>query len=103
LAPRLCGIAAIGRRRRLLRSILRIMRQEFRLGAHWKKNRIVHPKAKDQIIQHGECPGSGRPVNFYYGEAGQFCPDCRKVAEAGLKEERTERLAKRELAKKRNR
>ncbi len=70
---------------------------------HWKKNRKVHPEAKDQITQHGECPGCGRPVNFYYGEAGQFCPECRKGAEADLKEVRTEKSAKREMAKKRNR
>jgi hypothetical protein len=70
---------------------------------HWKKNRKVHPEAKDQIIQHGECPGCGRPVKFYYGEAGQFCPDCRKAAEADREEVRNEKLAKRRLAKERNR
>ena len=70
---------------------------------HWKNNRIVHPEAKEQIIQQGECPGCGGAVKFYYGEAGQFCPDCRKAEEADLKEERTERLAKRQMAKKRNR
>jgi hypothetical protein len=70
---------------------------------HWKKNRIVNPEAKEQIIQQGECPGCGRPVKFYYGEAGQFCSDCRKAAEADWREERAERLAKRELEKKRNR
>jgi hypothetical protein len=70
---------------------------------HWKKNRIVHPEAKEQIIQLGECPGCGGQVKFYYGEAGQFCPDCRKKAEADLKEERTERMAKRKIAKKRKR
>jgi hypothetical protein len=70
---------------------------------HWKKNRIVHPEAKHQFIQRGECPGCGGPVKFYYGEPGRFCPDCRKGAEADLREERTERLARREMAKKRNR
>jgi predicted amidophosphoribosyltransferase len=70
---------------------------------HWKKNRKVHPEMKDQIIQHGECPGCGTPVKFYYGEAGQFCPECRKMVEADLREERIERLANRESAKKRSR
>jgi hypothetical protein len=70
---------------------------------HWKKNRIVHPEIKEQIIQHGECPGCGTPVKFYYGEAGQFCPDCRKRAEVDLREEQTEKSAKRDLAKRRNR
>jgi hypothetical protein len=70
---------------------------------HWKKNRKVNPEVKEQIIQHGQCPGCGRAVKFYYGEAGQFCPDCRKRAEADLKEERIGRLAERKRAKKRNR
>ena len=62
---------------------------------HWKKNRIVNPEAKEHIIQSGQCPGCGREVKFYYGEAGQFCPDCRKQAKDDWKEERTERLSKR--------
>jgi hypothetical protein len=70
---------------------------------HWKKNRIDHPEAKEQIIQHGECPGCGGPVKFSYCEAGQLCPGCRKRAEADLEEERTEKSAKRQKAKKRNR
>jgi hypothetical protein len=70
---------------------------------HWKKNRIVHPEAKDQIIQHGDCPGCGRPVKFYYGEAGQTCPDCRKAAEADREDDRTETSAQRAVEKKRNR
>ncbi len=39
---------------------------------HWKKNRIVHPEAKEQIIQTGQCPGCGRTVKFYYGEGGDL-------------------------------
>jgi hypothetical protein len=70
---------------------------------HWKKNRIVHPEAKDQIIQEGRCPGCGTAVKFYYGESGQFCPDCRKEAMAAWKEDRTERLNERVAEKKRNR
>lgn len=70
---------------------------------HWKKNRLVNPEAKKQIIQSGQCPGCGQPVEFYYCEAGQCCPDCRKAAEADRKEERTERVKERADAKKRNR
>lgn len=69
---------------------------------HWKKNRIVHPEAKGRIIQQGQCPGCGRAVKFYYGEAGQCCPDCRKAAEADLKEEQAERVMRREAAKERD-
>jgi hypothetical protein len=61
------------------------------------------PKAKGPIIQHGECPGCGAPAKFDPGKAGRFRPDCRKQAEAGLKEDRIEKLAERELARKRNR
>ena len=69
---------------------------------HWKQNRNVHPEAKERIVQHGECPGCGTADKFYYGEAGQFCPDCTKDAEADLKEYRTEKPATRLMAKKRN-
>jgi hypothetical protein len=31
---------------------------------HWKKNRIVNPEAKAEIIQHDECPGCGARVTF---------------------------------------
>jgi hypothetical protein len=70
---------------------------------HWKKNRIVNPEAKEHIIQSGQCPGCGREVKFYYGEAGQFCPDCRNEADAAWREERIERVNERKAQKKRNR
>ncbi len=64
-----------------------------------KKSRI----AKDRIIPVGQCPGCGTAVKFDYGQTGQFCPDCRKEAEAAWEEERTERLNERVAEKKRNR
>ncbi len=48
----------------------------------WRKNRLIHPEAKDAIIQTGECPGCGIPVKFYSVEPHwQFCLTCRKLAE----------------------
>jgi hypothetical protein len=75
------------------------------MAVHWKKNRIVHPERKEQIVQSGQCPGCGRAVKFYHCEPGQgqFCPDCRQEAEAAWKEERSERLNTRKAQKKRNR
>jgi hypothetical protein len=71
---------------------------------HWKKNRLVNPEAKEQIVQLGQCPGCGREVKFYYVEASrQFCPDCRKEAEAAWNEERIERVNERKAQKKCNR
>jgi hypothetical protein len=59
---------------------------------HWKKNRIVNPDAKAEIVQHGLCPGCGIAVKFYYCEnIGQFCPDCRKEATAEWADEVTEK------------
>jgi predicted amidophosphoribosyltransferase len=45
---------------------------------HWKKNRLVSKLPKEQIIQHGACPGCGKPVKFYYGEGGQLCRTCKR-------------------------
>jgi endogenous inhibitor of DNA gyrase (YacG/DUF329 family) len=61
---------------------------------HWKKNRIVNPEAKEQIVQTGECPGCGRTVKFYYGEHGQFCAECKKVAAVERAGWVAERMAK---------
>jgi hypothetical protein len=70
---------------------------------HWKKNRKVNPEVKDQIIQHGQCPGCGEAVKFYYGERGQFCLACLKEARAAWADEVGERVAERETEKRRNR
>ena len=70
---------------------------------HWKKNRIVNPSIKHQIIQRGECPGCGVIVKFYYGEGGQFCGACRKEAEASWRDEVAERISRRTNEKIRNR
>jgi len=69
---------------------------------HWKKNRLINPEAKEQIIQSGQCPGCGRPVKFYYGESGQFCPECRKEAETEWNKSRIERANQRKAEKERN-
>jgi hypothetical protein len=70
---------------------------------HWKKNRMVNPEAKAQIIQHGQCLGCGRAVKFYYGEAGQFCLDRRKEASKAWADEVAERIAERVARRSRNR
>jgi hypothetical protein len=78
-------------------------RPNDRIAMYRKKNRMINPEAKGPIIQMGQCPGCGRAVKFYYGEAGRFWPDCRKQAKADWKEERTERLNRRPSEKELNR
>jgi hypothetical protein len=62
---------------------------------HWKKNRIVHPEAKAEIIHRDECPGCGAAVTFYYGEnTPRCCPDCRKGSEEEWRTEIAEKRRK---------
>ena len=63
---------------------------------HWKKNRIVNPDAKAEIIQHDKCPGCGVDVKFYYGEnVGRLCPNCRRESAKEWVDEVAEKVARR--------
>ena len=55
---------------------------------HWRKNRIVHPEAKKQIIQTDHCPGCGVEIRFFYGEHGQICRECKQARIEAVAESR---------------